>query len=128
MARSAHPEVSSGPDIRLHHGTDQNSANDLLLHGVDQAQAAAFNVSGEFWATTSAADADTFAQVNPAGGVPARYSFDLPLWVLQVLLTANPPRAYRHTTSGVDWYEFLPSSFPLLNQHMANRQVVSPVP
>jgi hypothetical protein len=128
MAKSVPPEVSAGPLIRLHHGTDEKSANDLGQQGVNQAQAAAFNVSGEFWATTSAADAEVFAQVNPAGGVPARYSFDLPLGVLQALLNANPPRAYRHTTSGVDWYEFLPAGFPLLNQHMANRQVVSPVP
>jgi hypothetical protein len=95
---------------------------------VDHARAAAFNVSGEFWATTSAADAETFAQVNPAGGVPARYSFDLPLQVLQALLSASLPRAYQHTTSGVDWYEFLPSSFQQLNRHMTNREVVSPVP
>jgi hypothetical protein len=85
-------------------------------------------VSGEFWATTSAADAEVFAQVNPAGVVPARFSFDLPLWVLQTLVHAAPPRAYQHMSAGVDWYEFLPSSFSLLNQHMANRQVVSPVP
>ena len=128
MAKSVLPDVPSEPDIRLHHGTDEGSANDLLQHGVHQAPAAAFNVSDEFWATTSVDDAETFAQVNPAGGVPARYSFDLPLWVLQALLNANPPQTYQHTTAGVDWYEFLPGGFPLLNQHMANRQVVSPVP
>jgi hypothetical protein len=120
--------VPSELDIRLHHGTDENSARDLLLHGVDQAQAAVFNVAGEFWATTSPADAETFAQVNPAGGVPARYSFDLPFGVLQTLLNSSPPRAYQNINSGVDWYEFLPGSFPLLNLYMANRQVGSPVP
>jgi hypothetical protein len=128
MARPVLPEVPQEPTIRLHHGTDEDSANGLLLHGVDRAQAAAFNVSGEFWATTSAADAETIAQVNPAGGVPVRFSFDLPLRVLQTLLNANPPRAYQHTAAGVNWYEFLPTSFALLNQHVANRQVVSPVP
>jgi hypothetical protein len=128
MASTEHSEEPSEPTIRLHHGTDEDSANDLLLHGVQQAPAALFNVSGEFWATSSAADAETFAQANPAGGVPARFSFDLPLWVLQALLNVTLPRAYQTTDSGVDWYEFLPSSFPLLNQHMANRQVVSPVP
>lgn len=128
MSTSVLPEAPLESVIRLHHGTDENSANDLHLNGVNQAQAAAFNVSGEFWATTSVADAETFAQVNPAGGVPARFSFDLPLAVLQTLLNTAPPRAYQHTTAGVSWYEFLPSSFPLLNQHMANRQVVSPVP
>jgi hypothetical protein len=128
MAQAVLPEAPTGPVIRLHHGTDESSANDLLQHGAQQAQAAVFNVSGEFWATTSAADAETFAQVNPAGGVPARFSFDPPLWVPQTLLSASPPGAYQHTTSGVVWYEFLPDSFPLLNQHAANREVVSPVP
>ena len=128
MSSSAFLEVSPEPAIRLHHGTDENSAADILLHGLEQGQASVFNVSGEFWATTSAADAEIFAQVNPVGGVPGRYSFDLSLEVLRDLMTATSPRAYQHTTSGVDWYEFLPSSFPLLNQHMANRQVVSPVP
>ncbi|MGL4553490.1 MAG: hypothetical protein ACRC33_20175 [Gemmataceae bacterium] len=114
--------------IRLHHGTDASSAHDTLVNGIQVAGAAAFNVSGEFWATTSAADAETFAQVNPAGGVPARFSFDLPVSVLQALLAAAPPRAYQHTSAGVDWYEFLPDGFPLLNQRLTNRQVVSPVP
>lgn len=122
------PEAKSGATIRLHHGTDVKSANTLLRHGVDQTQAAAFNVTGEFWATTNATDAETFAQVNPAGGVPRRFSFDVPLWVLQTLLTANPPQAVRHTSSGVDWYEILSGGFPLLNQHMMDGQVVSPVP
>jgi hypothetical protein len=114
--------------LRLHHGTDEASANALLLHGVDQTEAAKFNMSGEFWATTSSADADTFAQVNPAGGAPARLSFDLPLWAPQALWSSSPPGVYQHTTGGVDWYEFLPSSFPLLNEQMTNREVVSPVP
>jgi hypothetical protein len=78
--------------------------------------------------TTSEADAETFAQANPAGGVPARYSFDLPERVLQTLLNATPPRVHQHSAPGVDWYEFLPGSFALLNQHMMNRQVISPVP
>jgi hypothetical protein len=128
MATSVLPEARSETCLRLHHGTDVNSGQDLEQHGVDQAHAAVFNISGEFWATTSAADAETFAQVNPAGGVPARYSFDLPLWVLQMLLTSNPPRAYQHTTAGAQWYEFRPGSYPLLNLHMTNREVVSPVP
>ena len=123
MSSSALPEVSPEPTIRLHHGTDENSATDLLLHGVDQGQAAVFNVSGEFWATTGDTDADTFAQVNPAGGVPARYSFDIPLWVLRALLNANPPRAYLLTSAGVDWYEFSRTSFGMLNQYMTNRQM-----
>ena len=118
-------EDSAAGLIRLHHGTDLLSATDILNNGLSRARAASQNVTGEFWATTDAADADTFAQVNPAGGIPSRYSFDVEEAVLAGLLAANPPRANQH---GPDWYEFLPASYPLLNQHMVNRQVISPVP
>jgi hypothetical protein len=111
--------------IRFHHGTDLLSARDLMNNGLSRAQAASWNVSGEFWATTDVQDADTFAQVNPAGATPARYSFDLEATVLAALLGAHPSQAYRH---GPDWFEFLPASFPVVNQHAVNRQVISPVP
>jgi hypothetical protein len=119
------PGTGTSGTIRLHHGTDLASANDIALNGLDGARAAAFNGSGEFWATVDVAMADTFAQVNPAGGPPARLDFDLPVAVLVALLTANPPRAYQH---GPDVYELLPAGFPSLNAHMIHRQVVSPVP
>lgn len=116
---------SAEEPVRLHHGTDVASATDILNGGLDPAKAAAFNVSGEFWATTDVAGADTFAQVNPAAGVPARFDFNLPRRVLAALLSSVPPMAYQH---GADNYEFLPASFPDLNRYMANRLVVSPVP
>ena len=122
MSSSDLPEVPPEPAIRLHHGTDEDSSTELIQHGVDQGRAAVFNVSGEFWATTGVADADMFARVNPAGGVPARYSFDIPLWVLRALLNADPPRAYQQSTAGVEWYEFSRTSFAILNQYMTNRQ------
>jgi hypothetical protein len=121
------PRTPNGPQplVRLHHGTDLLSAIDLRDNGLDQARAAAFNATGEFWATTDLAMADTFAQVNPAGGIPARFDFDVPQAVLDALLGAHPPQAYLH---GNDVFEFLPVSFPMLNQQMMNRQVISPVP
>jgi hypothetical protein len=70
------------------------------------------------------ADADVFAKVNPANGVSARYSFDFPEQVLLLLVRSVPPRAYQ---VGNQEYEFLPASFAILNRHMTNRQVVSPV-
>jgi len=97
----------------------------MLNNGLSRARAASMNVTGECWATTDAADADTFAQVNPTGAVPARYSFDVEETVLVGLLAANPPQAYQH---GPDCYEFLPSSYPVLNHHMVNGRVISPVP
>jgi hypothetical protein len=126
MATADLPEGPPAPDhIRLHHGSDVVSANNILNNGLSLALALQAGGTGEFWATIHAADADTFAQVNPAGGVPARYSFDLPRRVLAALLASVPPRAYQH---GADWYEFLPGSYALLNQHMTARQVISPVP
>jgi hypothetical protein len=128
MANALPSNEPTEPIVRLHHGTDVDSANDLLVHGVIYARAAAFNVSGEFWATVSESEAKAFAVANPAGGVPARYSFNLPLSVLQALLNSSPRRANRLVLFGVEWYEFYPGSFPYLNRYMANRQVVSPVP
>jgi hypothetical protein len=119
------PEGAAAGLLRLHHGTDLASANDILHNGLDQIRAAALNVTGEFWATTDVATADTFAQVNPVAGQPARFDFDVPIQEVQALLTANPPGAY---LSGNDTYEFLPSSYRVLNFTMTNRQVISPVP
>jgi len=117
--------VGAAGTIPLHHGTDLGSANDIAVNGLEVARAAAFNGGGEFWATVDVAMADLFAQVNPAGGLPARLDFELPVAVLEALLTSNPPQAYQH---GADVYEFLPTAFATLNAFMANRQVVSPVP
>lgn len=123
MASSSLPDPNGL--LRLHHGTDLNSALDIMHNGLDQTNAAALNVSGEFWATTDQNMADVFAQVNPTGGQPARLDFDIPLQVVLDLIAAIPPQAIR---DGEDVYEFLPSSYAVLNQHLTNRQVVSPVP
>jgi hypothetical protein len=126
MATADVPEDSSASDsIRLHHGTDERSANDILNNGLSVAQALRAGGTGEFWVTTDAASADVFASVNPAGGVPARYSYDLPVRVVDTLLAATPPLA---SQQGPGWYEFLPGSYDILNLHMTNREVVSPVP
>ncbi len=116
-------EQSAGT-LRLHHGTDLTSANDLLLNGVDQGKAATFNGTGEFWASTDASVADWFALAHPSSPPAARFEFDLPVQVLRLLLGTFPPAV---TQQGPNDYEFLPTSFPLLNLHLTNRQVV-PVP
>jgi hypothetical protein len=110
--------------VRLHHGTDQASANDLLLGGVDLQKAATWNGSGEFWATTDHRRADWFAMSHPSSPPAARFEFDLPELALLQVLQLAPPAAIRH---GASDYEFLPASHALLNQYMANRQVI-PVP
>jgi hypothetical protein len=125
MARADQSEEEkSQKSIRFHHGTDQASANDLLQNGVNQHQAAAWNGSGEFWATSDPHRAEWFALSHPSSPPAARFAFDLPDSVLLVILQMSPPGAIHHAPSD---YEFLPGSHGLLNQHMNNIQV-APVP
>jgi hypothetical protein len=107
---------------RFHHGTDQTSANDLLLHGVSQQHAAVWNGSGEFWATSDHKRAKWFALSHPSSPPAACFEFDLPESVLLVILQMNPPGAVHHVPND---YEFLPVSYPLLNQRITKRLVVS---
>lgn len=109
------------PFIRFFHGTDLAGATDLVQNGVDQQKAAAWNASGEFWATTDATRAAWFARSHPNSPPAARFEFDLPDPILQAILHMNPMGARCHGPSD---YEFLPSCFILLNQNMVNRQVV----
>jgi hypothetical protein len=124
MEAASLPEEGQANVVRLHHGADLGCANDLDQHGVDRQRAAAWNGSGEFWATIDHARATWFAYSHPNSPPAACFEFDLPAHVLQALLTINPPGAVRH---GQTDYEFLPAGFALLNQFMANRQVV-PLP
>ena len=117
-------EDTSAPFVRLHHGTDQTSANDLLLNGVDQQHAAIWNGSGEFWATNDRGRAEWFALSLPNSPPAACLEFDVSASELLAILQMNPPGAIQH---GPADYEFLPNSHALLNQHMTNTQVV-PVP
>src|SRR5262245_30328473 len=100
------------PTVQLYHGTDLTSANDTLSHGLVAATAARYNGSGEFWATTDPTTADWFARTNPAGGTPARLSFEVPDQVLQQLLAQRPRVVIAHLPND---YEFWPASFELLN-------------
>jgi hypothetical protein len=110
--------------VRLHHGADLTSANNILQHGIDEQQAAVWNGSGEFWTTTNHVHAEWFARSNPNSPPAACFEFDLPGAVLQVLLQMHPPGARYQAPND---YEFLPPGYALLNQHLANPQVV-PVP
>jgi hypothetical protein len=122
MASAQQPEgVAPEQLIRFHHGTDLASANDLLQNGVNQQHAAAWNGTGEFWATTDHRRAEWFALSHPNSPPAACFEFDLPESALTAILHLKPPAARRH---GTDDYEFLPASHALLNQHMSNLQVV----
>ena len=107
--------------IRFHHGTDLASATDLLVNGVSQQHAAAWNGSGEFWATTDHDRAEWFALSHPNSPPAACYEFDLPESVLLAMLNSTPPTV-RNPLPGD--FEFLPTGFGLLNQHMTNRRML----
>jgi len=125
MASAHQPEEeTSHRSIRFHQGTDQASADDLLQNGVNQRHAAAWNGSGEFWATGDHHRAEWFALSHPSSPPAACFEFDLPEAVLLLILRMNPTGAIHHAPND---YEFLPGSHALLNQHMTNKQV-SPVP
>ena len=125
MAIAQQPEdETSQRSIRLHHGTDQTSANDLLQNGVNQQHAAAWNGSGEFWATSDHHRAEWFALSHPNSPPAACFEFDLAEPALLAILRMTPPEAIHHAP---DDYEFLPGSHALLNQRMSNMQVI-PVP
>jgi hypothetical protein len=100
------------------------SANDLLHIGVNHLHAAAWNGSGEFWATSDHHRAEWFGLSHPNSPPAACFEFDLPEAELLVVLRMDPPAVIRHLPND---YEFLPNSHALLNQHMTNRRVV-PVP
>lgn len=108
--------------IRFHHGTDRVNANDLFQNGVNQQHAAAWNGSGEFWATTDHRRAGWFALSHPASPPAACFEFDLPEPVLMAILQMAPIAAIQH---GPNDYEFLPASYPLLNQGMRNKQTTA---
>ncbi len=121
MASAHQPDDETSHQlIRFHHGTDINGANDLLQNGVDQQQAAAWNGSGEFWATTSHQRAEWFARSHSNSPPAACFEFDLPDAALTAILQMNPAVALRH---GQDDYEFLPASHGMLNQQMINEQI-----
>lgn len=108
--------------IRLHHGTNQASANDLLQNGVNQQHAAAWNGSGEFWATTEHRRAQWFALSHPASPPAACFEFDVLEAIFLAILQLAPVAAIHHAPHD---YEFLPASHPLLNQGMQNKQITA---
>jgi len=113
----------SGASIRLHHGTDKTSATDIATKGVDRLKASVYGAAGEFWATIDMSAAEIFAQVNPASGTPAIFSFELLDTVLKMMLSSSPPQAQLHVQ--LQAIEFRPNSFQKLNSSMTGREVRS---
>jgi hypothetical protein len=107
--------------VRFHHGTDLASANNLLKRGVDSQQAAAWNGSGEFWATFDHQYAGWFALSNPSSPPAACFEFDLPEAILIAMLQMIPPVVLQQLAND---YEFLTGSHAMLNRNMVNGRVV----
>src|SRR5205807_3583206 len=96
MANAQEAEGETARTVLFHHGTDQSSANDLLGNGVNSQHAAAWNGSGEFWATTDHHRAEWFALSHPSSPPAACFEFDVPEPVLLAILQINPPAAVHH--------------------------------
>jgi hypothetical protein len=118
----ANPSAAPIVSIKFHHGTDLSSANDLFQNGINQSRAAAWNGSGEFWATVDHLRAVWFANSNPGSPPAACFEFEISQGVFQMILAMRPLVVELHA---VGEFEFLPASFPLLNQHMCNKQIVA---
>src|SRR5260370_17159613 len=106
MASAHQPGEETSPrPIRFHHGTDQTSAADLLQNGVNQQHAAAWNGSGEFWATSDHRRAKWFALSHPNSPPAACFEFKLPGAALVLIPPISPPLS---TTPSPTHYHSLP--------------------
>lgn len=105
--------------IRLFHGTDAQSADNIAKHGLSALGAGEFNAAGEFWASPKSNYAYWFAKTNPRGIEEiALVSFEIPKKVLRYIFKNN----LGHKHSPVE-FEFTPASFKLINSHMTNAKV-----
>jgi hypothetical protein len=116
--------------VRLYHGTDLASANDILQNGLDAQRAIAtggpgYAGQGEFYAITTYSEAEKVAKLCGRGPDFAVLAFDLPDTVIQDLLSRWPGAAAH--IDGSDLYVFYPTSYAVLNANMTNKQLV-PVP
>ena len=92
----------------LYHGTDADSAQDIVENGLSQESAGNLGGGDVFWVTTSLSDAKFFSQANPADGPPAVVGIDLPAGVAAAVRSgllepvAGLPGAY----TVKDWNRF----------------------
>jgi hypothetical protein len=68
-AHVSDPAFGGGAD--LFHGTDVESAQDIVQNGLNHGAADQFGGDGLFYTSTDRANAEAFAKGNPAGGEPA---------------------------------------------------------
>lgn len=67
-----------GSAPHLFHGTDIESANNIVENGLSRSAARSLGGDGTFYTTTDRGTAELFAQANAAGGEPAVVGIHLP--------------------------------------------------
>jgi RHS repeat-associated protein len=82
-------ESAGGDFTTLYHGTDAESASNILSGGFDLGQAAEVGDGDELFTSTSAEYSAYFAQANPAGGEPALLQIRVPNSTIETLLGNN---------------------------------------
>lgn len=98
-----------GNPLIVFHGTDVDSANDIMKNGLGIRSAMDLGGGDVFWTTTNPVNARLFAQANPAGRSPA---------VLQIIIprpTANAMRGAGIMVVEGEVHKFLRPAWPTLN-------------
>jgi RHS repeat-associated protein len=115
------PDSTGGGEYDLYHGTDVNSARNIVRSGINRAAADQYGGDGKFYTTTDQATARTFAAVNPAEGEPAVVGIRLSPGVSGALERGiiEPMSGFPGTYTVSDWAAF---------NDMASFDFVDPIP
>jgi hypothetical protein len=92
----------------LYHGTDADSAQDIVENGLSSEAAGNLGGGDVFWVTTSLSDARFFSQANPADGPPAVVGIDLPAGVAAAIRSGllEPVAGLPGACTVKDWSKF----------------------
>ncbi len=98
------------PYYTPYHGTDLDSAGDIVRNGLSVSAAKQVGGGDLFWTTTSLNDAKWFAAANPSDGPPAVVQMDVPSSVMDGLRTSG-----QLSVAG-SVYMFAAPAWPTLNR------------
>ena len=105
----------SGEMLRLHHGTDAESAIYIKNYGLSLEKINRISGADEFWMTMSSSVANDFAILKSQPGPPTLLSFDLPVKTINTCLARD--WAELHMEDSIAFY---PQSFSVVNGTMLN--------
>ncbi|QQS33233.1 MAG: hypothetical protein IPM50_01230 [Acidobacteriota bacterium] len=103
------PPNLSGPLV-VFHGTDVNSATNIITGGLNVQNAINLGGGDVFWTTTNLGTARIFAEANPSGGTPAVIQLTLPRQAADAMIGAGTLRVGEGGT-----YMFQRPSWPQVN-------------